>query len=175
MAVVLFAFQTNGGCAATAGTGFPGVSGSGENVKTYTMKQAEIAKDWLVVDAEDVPLGRLATHIATFLRGKHKPTFTAHLDMGDNVIVVNASKVKLTGQKLDKKVYLHHTGYMGGQRETPLRKLMEKRPEEVVLRAVKGMLPKTRLGRRQLTNLRVYRGAEHPHGAQQPKTVEIVL
>ena len=144
-------------------------------MKTYSMKQGEIAKDWLVLDAADVPLGRLATRVATYLRGKHKPTFTAHLDMGDNVIVVNASKVKLTGQKLDKKVYLHHTGYMGGQRETPLRKLMEKRPEEVVLRAVKGMLPKTRLGRRQLTNLRVYRGAEHPHTAQQPKIVEIVL
>jgi large subunit ribosomal protein L13 len=142
-------------------------------VKTYTMKQAEIAKDWLVLDAADVPLGRLATRVATFLRGKHKPTFTAHLDMGDNVIVVNASRVKLTGQKLDKKVYLYHTGYMGGQRETPLKKLMEKRPEEVVMRAVKGMLPKTRLGRKQLTNLRVYAGAEHPHAAQQPQVIEL--
>ena len=141
-------------------------------MKTYSMKQGEIAKDWLVLDAADVPLGRLATRVATFLRGKHKPTFTAHLDMGDNVIVVNASKVKLTGQKLDKKVYLHHTGYVGGQRTTPLRKLMETRPEEVVLRAVKGMLPKTRLGRRQLTNLRVYAGGEHPHAAQQPKSME---
>jgi len=141
-------------------------------VKTYSMKQAEIAKDWLVLDAADIPLGRLATRVATYLRGKHKPTFTAHLDMGDNVIVVNASKVKLTGAKLDKKVYLHHTGYMGGQRVTPLKTLMEKRPEEVVMRAVKGMLPKTRLGRRQLTNLRVYRGGEHPHAAQQPKIVE---
>ncbi|MCP4574289.1 MAG: 50S ribosomal protein L13 [bacterium] len=142
-------------------------------MKTYSMKQGEIAKDWLVLDAEDVPLGRLATQVATFLRGKHKPTFTAHLDMGDNVIVVNASKVKLTGQKLDKKVYLHHTGYVGGQRATPLRKLMEQRPEEVVLRAVKGMLPKTRLGRKQLTNLRVYRGDDHPHAAQQPKNIEL--
>jgi large subunit ribosomal protein L13 len=144
-------------------------------VKTYSMKQGEIAKDWLVLDAAEVPLGRLATQVATYLRGKHKPTFTAHLDMGDNVIVVNASKVKLTGQKLDKKVYLHHTGYVGGQRETPLRKLMEKRPEEVVLRAVKGMLPKTRLGRKQLANLRVYRGGEHPHAAQQPKQMDIQL
>jgi large subunit ribosomal protein L13 len=151
----------------------PHLPGQEYAVKTYSMKQAEIAKDWLVVDAEDIPLGRLATHIATFLRGKHKPTFTAHLDMGDNVIVVNAAKVKLTGQKLDKKVFLHHTGYMGGQRETPLRKLMEKRPEEVVLRAVKGMLPKTRLGRKQLTNLRVYKGEAHPHAAQQPKVVEL--
>jgi large subunit ribosomal protein L13 len=139
------------------------------------MKQGEIAKDWLVLDAADVPLGRLATQVATYLRGKHKPTFTAHLDMGDNVIVVNAAKVKLTGQKLDRKVYLHHTGYVGGQRETPLRKLMEKRPEEVVLRAVKGMLPKTRLGRKQLSNLRVYKGGEHPHAAQQPKAMDIQL
>jgi large subunit ribosomal protein L13 len=137
------------------------------------MKQDELAKDWLVVDAADIPLGRLATQVATFLRGKHKPTFTAHLDMGDNVIVVNASRVKLTGNKLDTKVYLHHTGYMGGQRATPLRRLMDTKPEDVIMRAVKGMLPKTRLGRKQLTNLRVYAGAEHPHAAQQPKNVEL--
>jgi large subunit ribosomal protein L13 len=142
-------------------------------VKTYSMKQDELAKDWLVVDAADIPLGRLATQVATFLRGKHKPTFTAHLDMGDNVIVVNASRVKLTGNKLDTKVYLHHTGYMGGQRATPLRRLMDTKPEDVIMRAVKGMLPKTRLGRKQLTNLRVYAGAEHPHAAQQPKNVEL--
>lgn len=142
-------------------------------MKTYSMKQGEIAKDWLVVDAEEVPLGRLATQVATFLRGKHKPTFTAHLDMGDNVIVLNAAKVKLTGQKLDKKVYLHHTGYMGGQRVTPMKKLMENNPEEVIMRAVKGMLPKTKLGRAQLKNLRVYAGAEHPHGPQQPQTIEL--
>ncbi|MFN2370199.1 MAG: 50S ribosomal protein L13 [Candidatus Krumholzibacteriia bacterium] len=137
------------------------------------MKQGELAKDWLVVDAADVPLGRLATRVATFLRGKHKPTFTAHMDMGDNVIVVNASRVKLTGNKLDTKVYLHHTGYVGGQRVTPLRKLMDTHPEDVITRAVKGMLPKTRLGRKQLTNLRVYAGAEHPHAAQQPKDVQL--
>lgn len=142
-------------------------------MKTYSMKQDEIAKDWLVIDAEGIVLGRLATHVATFLRGKHKPTFTAHLDMGDNVIVINAAKVKLTGQKLDKKVYLHHTGYMGGQRVTPVKKLMETRPEEVILRAVKGMLPRTKLGRKMLTNLRVYAGAEHPHTAQQPASVEL--
>ncbi len=142
-------------------------------MKTYSMKQDELAKDWLVVDAADIPLGRLATQVATFLRGKHKPTFTAHLDMGDNVIVVNASRVKLTGNKLDTKVYLHHTGYMGGQRATPLRRLMDTKPEDVIMRAVKGMLPKTRLGRKQLTNLRVYAGAEHPHAAQQPKNVEL--
>jgi large subunit ribosomal protein L13 len=137
------------------------------------MKRDEIAKDWLVVDAEGIVLGRLATHVATFLRGKHKPTFTASLDMGDNVIVLNAAKVKLTGQKREKKVYLSHTGYMGGQRVTTMARLMDKHPEEVVLRAVKGMLPKTRLGRKQLTNLRVYSGGEHPHGPQQPKIVEL--
>jgi len=142
-------------------------------VKTYSMKKDEIAKDWLVVDAEGIPLGRLATQVATFLRGKHKPTFTAHLDMGDNVIVLNAAKVKLTGQKLDKKVYLHHTGYMGGQRVTPMKKLMETRPGDVIMRAVKGMLPKTKLGRAQLKNLRVYAEADHPHGPQQPRTVEL--
>lgn len=142
-------------------------------MKTYSMKQDEIAKDWLLLDAEGVPLGRLATQVAVFLRGKHKPTFTAHLDMGDNVIVLNAAKVKLTGQKLDKKVYLSHTGYMGGQRVTPLKKLMAKHPEDVIMRAVKGMLPKTKLGRKQLTNLRVYADGEHPHGPQQPKTVEL--
>ncbi|MBU8871580.1 MAG: 50S ribosomal protein L13 [Gemmatimonadales bacterium] len=142
-------------------------------MKTYSMKQGEIAKDWLVLDAEGIPLGRLATRVATFLRGKHKPTFTASLDMGDNVIVLNAAKVKFTGQKLDKKVYLHHTGYMGGQRVTPLKKLMETCPEDVIMRAVKGMLPKTKLGRKQLTNLRVYANGEHPHGPQQPKNIEI--
>jgi len=142
-------------------------------VKTYSMKQGEIAKDWLILDAEGVVLGRLATRVATFLRGKHKPTFTANLDMGDNVIILNAAKVKLTGQKLDKKVYLHHTGYMGGQRVTPMKKLMESRPEEVIMRAVKGMLPKTKMGRQQLKNLRVYAGGEHPHGPQQPKVIEI--
>ena len=142
-------------------------------VKTYSMKLDEVAKDWLVIDADDVVLGRLATQVATFLRGKHKPTFTAHMDMGDNVIVINAAKVKLTGAKLDNKVYLRHTGYMGGQRELPLRKLMEKRPEEVIMRAVKGMLPKNKLGRKLLTNLRVYADAEHPHSAQQPKVVEL--
>ena len=142
-------------------------------MKTYSMKLDEIEKDWLLVDADDIALGRLATQVATFLRGKHKPTFTANLDMGDNVIVLNAAKVKLTGQKREQKVYLSHTGYMGGQRVTTMKRLMDKHPEEVVLRAVKGMLPKTRLGRKQLTNLRVYSGAEHPHGPQQPKTVEL--
>lgn len=143
-------------------------------MKTYVMKQGEIAKDWLVIDASDVPVGRLATQVATYLRGKHKPTFTPSLDMGDNVIVLNASQVKLTGLKAEKKVYVHHTGYVSGQRFTPVSKLVAAgRPEEIILRAVKGMLPKTKLGRAQLTNLRVYAGAEHPHAAQQPKPVSL--
>ncbi len=141
-------------------------------MKTYSMKKDEIAKDWLVVDATDVPLGRLATRVATLLRGKHKPAFTPHLDMGDNVIVLNASDVKLTGTKLETKEYVRYTGYIGGQKFTPLKKLMQNNPEEVVMRAVKGMLPKTKLGVKQLTNLRVYRDGDHPHTAQQPRTVE---
>jgi large subunit ribosomal protein L13 len=143
-------------------------------VKTYSMKAGEIAKDWLVLDAKDVPLGRLSTQVATFLRGKHKPTFTPNLDMGDNVIVLNASKVKLTGLKAEKKIYISHTGYSSGQRFTPVSKLVAAgRPEEVIMRAVKGMLPKTKLGRAQLTHLRVYADANHPHEAQQPKIVSI--
>jgi large subunit ribosomal protein L13 len=138
------------------------------------MKAGEIAKDWLVLDAKDVPLGRLSTQVATFLRGKHKPTFTPNLDMGDNVIVLNASKVKLTGLKAEKKIYISHTGYSSGQRFTPVSKLVAAgRPEEVIMRAVKGMLPKTKLGRAQLTHLRVYADANHPHEAQQPKIVSI--
>ena len=142
-------------------------------MKTYSMKRDEIAKDWLVIDASDIPLGRLATRVATFLRGKHKPTFTPHLDMGDNVVVINARDVKLTGQKIDQKIYLTYSGFIGGQKKIPIRKMMERRPEQVIMHAVKGMLPKTRLGRRQLTHLRVYTGAEHPHHAQQPVSVEI--
>jgi large subunit ribosomal protein L13 len=142
-------------------------------LKTYAMKETEIDKDWLVVDASGIALGRLATRVATFLRGKHKPTFQPNLDMGDNVIVINASDVKLTGLKLEKKVYLRHTGWMGGQRATPLKTMMQKHPDRVVTKAVWGMMPKNRLGRRQMTHLRVYAGAEHPHVAQQPKPVEI--
>ncbi len=143
-------------------------------MKTYSMKAGEIAKDWLVVDAKDVPLGRLSTQVATFLRGKHKPTFTPNLDMGDNVIVLNASHVKLTGLKAEKKIYIHHTGYSSGQRFTPVSKLVAAgRPEEVIMRAVKGMLPKTKLGKAQLTHLRVYAGESHPHTAQHPKIVSL--
>jgi large subunit ribosomal protein L13 len=140
-------------------------------VKTYTLKQNDIDKEWVVLDATDVPLGRLATRVAALLRGKHKPTFTPHLDMGDNVIVLNASRVKLTGLKLEKKTYLSYSGYMGGQRETALKTLMAKCPDKVITQAVWGMMPKNRLSRRLLTHLRVYAGAEHPHGAQRPRTL----
>ncbi len=137
------------------------------------MKKAEIAKEWLVVDAAGIPLGRLATQIAILLRGKHKPTFTAHLDMGDSVIVINADKVKLTGLKLDQKTYARFSGYIGGLKEIPIRKMMEKHPEFVVTNAVRGMLPKNKLARQQLKSLRVYYGAEHPHVAQQPRAYEL--
>ena len=142
-------------------------------MKTYSMKKDEIAKEWLVIDASGVVLGRLATQVAIFLRGKHKPTFTPHLDMGDNVIIINAREIKLTGQKLDQKVYFRYSGYMGGQKQIPMQKLMTSRPDEIIKHAVKGMLPKNRLGRQLLTNLRVYAGPEHPHEAQQPRNVEI--
>lgn len=142
-------------------------------MKTYTLKKAEIAKEWVVIDATDIPLGRLATRIATLLRGKHKPTFTPYLDMGDNVIVINADRLKLTGLKLEKKTYLSYTGYMGGQRESTLKAMMAKTPDKVVRQAVWGMMPKNRLSRHLLTHLRVYAGAEHPHGAQQPRPCEI--
>lgn len=142
-------------------------------MKTYSMKKAEIAKEWLVVDAAGIPLGRLATQIAILLRGKHKPTFTAHLDMGDSVIVINADKVKLTGLKLDQKTYARFSGYIGGLKEIPIRKMMEKHPEFVVTNAVRGMLPKNKLARQQLKSLRVYYGAEHPHVAQQPRAYEL--
>ncbi len=140
---------------------------------TYTMKKAEISKEWVVVDATDVPLGRLATHVATLLRGKHKPTFTPHLDMGDNVIVINAAKVKLTGRKWDQKTYQRVSGYFGGRKVIPIRRMMEKHPDFIVQHAVKGMLPKNRLARHLLKNLRVYAGPEHPHAAQQPRTITL--
>jgi large subunit ribosomal protein L13 len=145
----------------------------GRVLKTYSMKKAEIAKEWLVVDAAGVSLGRLATQIATLLRGKHKPTFTPHLDMGDSVIVINAGRVKLTGLKSEQKTYERFSGYLGGRKEIPIRKMLETHPEFVVTHAVRGMMPKTKLARQQLKHLRVYQGAEHPHEAQQPRAYEL--
>ncbi|MGM7668930.1 50S ribosomal protein L13 [Microbacterium sp. A93] len=138
--------------------------------RTYTPKAGEIQRDWVIIDANDVVLGRLASHAAALLRGKHKPTFTNHLDSGDFVIIVNADKVALTGQKLQKKMAYRHSGYPGGLKKVSYEELLEKNPIRAVEKAIRGMLPKNSLGRAQLTKLKVYVGAEHPHAAQQPTT-----
>ena len=138
--------------------------------RTFTPKAGEIQREWLVIDATDVVLGRLASHAAALLRGKHKPTFANHLDTGDFVVIVNADKVALTGQKLQKKLAYRHSGYPGGLKSVSYEELLEKNPVRAVEKAVRGMLPKNTLGRQQLTKLKVYAGAEHPHAAQQPKT-----
>ena len=140
---------------------------------SYMQKKEEVVRNWYVIDAENVSLGRVAAKVANILRGKHKPTYTPHVDCGDYVIVVNASKVNLTGDKLNKKVYYDHSGYTGGLRERTAREMIENYPVEMVERAVKGMLPKNRLGRQMYKKLFVYEGAEHPHVAQQPKTMEV--
>jgi large subunit ribosomal protein L13 len=128
-----------------------------------------VEKKWYVVDAAGKPLGRLTSQIAAILRGKHKPTFTPNVDCGDCVIVVNCEKVMLTGKKADKKVYVHHTGYVGGIKERPFKYMLEREPEFIIYHAVKGMLPKSILGRKMLRNLRVFKGAEHKHQAQKPE------
>jgi large subunit ribosomal protein L13 len=138
-------------------------------MKTYSAKQGEVAREWYLVDAEGQTLGRLATRIADTLRGKRKPQYTPHVDTGDFVVVVNAEKIAVTGKKLDDKIYYRHSGYPGGLRERSLREELDRVPTEVIRRAVKGMLPRNRLGRRQLTKLKVYAGPEHPHAAQEPK------
>jgi large subunit ribosomal protein L13 len=142
--------------------------------RTYSLKGCDIDKEWLVIDATDIPLGRLAVQVSGLLRGKHKPTYTPNLDMGDCVVVINAAAVKLTGQKLDRKDHLRWTGFMGGQRRTSLKTLMATSPDKVVHEAVWGMLPKNKLSRRLLTHLRVYAGAEHPHAAQQPRSLGLI-
>ncbi|MEZ5792045.1 MAG: 50S ribosomal protein L13 [Nitratireductor sp.] len=143
-------------------------------MKTFTQKPADVVKKWVIVDAENVVLGRMASIVANRLRGKHKPTFTPHVDDGDNVIIINAAKVKLTGKKFTDKVYYWHTGYAGGIKERTARAILEgKFPERVVQKAVQRMIPEGPLGRRQLKNLRVYAGAEHPHEAQQPEILDI--
>jgi large subunit ribosomal protein L13 len=142
-------------------------------MRTYTPKAEDITHHWWLVDASDKPLGRLATEIARILRGKHKPTFTPHLDVGDNVVVVNAEKVRLTGKKADQKTYFRHTGYMGGEKHIPYRRMLETHPERVIELAVKGMLPKNALGRSIHKKLKVYAGAEHPHQGQQPEPLDV--
>jgi len=140
---------------------------------TLTPKAKEIVRQWWLVDAEGVTLGRLATQVARILRGKHKPIFTPHLDTGDHVVVVNAAKVVLTGNKANQKTYFRHTGFMGGEKHIPFRKMIETHPERVIELAVKGMLPKNTLGRHIKDNLRVYAGAEHPHQGQNPQPLKI--
>ena len=140
---------------------------------TYSAKQSDNQGKWLVVDAQNAVLGRLASEIAARLRGKHNPLFTPHVDCGDFVIVINADKVKLTGRKMQQKMYYRHSGYIGGLKEINAEKLLQKKPEDVIRNAVKGMLPKNRLGRKMYKKLKVYAGSEHPHQAQQPQALEL--
>ena len=142
-------------------------------MKTYVATPADRQRDWYVVDAEGKTLGRLATQLADLLRGKRKPEYTPHCDTGDFVVVVNAEKVAVTGRKREQKRYWRHSGYPGGIRSRTLQEMLDRRPEEVIRKAVKGMLPRNRLGRQQLRKLKVYAGGEHPHAAQQPKELEI--
>ena len=140
-------------------------------MKTFMASPATIDRKWYVVDATDMTLGRLASEVAKVLRGKNKPIFTPHIDCGDNVIVINAEKIKVTGKKMDQKVYYHHSDYVGGLKEATLREKLEKKPEQVIELAVKGMLPKGPLGRQMYTKLHVYAGPEHEHEAQKPEVL----
>lgn len=145
---------------------------SSNQVRTFSAKPYEVEREWVVVDAQDQILGRLATRVATILRGKHKPIYTPHVDCGDYVIVVNAEKVRVTGRKMDQKMYYRHSGYPGGLRQIDLRRQLQLHPERVIEAAVRGMLPKNRLGRKLFKKLKVYAGPTHPHQAQQPRTLE---
>ena len=140
-------------------------------MKTFMASPATIDRKWYVVDAEGQTLGRLASEVAKVLRGKNKPIYTPHVDCGDYVVIVNADKIVVTGKKLDQKIYYHHSGWVGGMKETTLREMLQKKPEQVVELAVKGMLPKGPLGREMYTKLHVYAGAEHPHAAQKPEVL----
>ena len=142
-------------------------------MKSYMARPLEVERKWYVVDAEGRTLGRLATEIATILRGKNKPQYTPHVDTGDFVVVVNAEKVVVTGRKAEQKVYRRHSGYPGGLKETSYEQMMERRPTEILRRAVKGMMPKNRLARQQLRKLKIYAGPEHPHAAQSPQKLEV--
>ncbi len=142
-------------------------------MSTFIAKKDEVERNWVLVDAKDKVLGRLAADVASILRGKTKPTYTPHIDVGDFVVIINADKVRLTGRKLEQKKYYNHSGYMGGLRERTARQLMEKRPEEVIKHAVKGMLPKNSLGRSMFKKLKVYTGENHPHEAQQPQAINL--
>jgi len=143
-------------------------------MKTFSLRKEDVTRQWWVVDASGQPLGRLASRVAQVLRGKHKPTFTPHLNGGDGVIVINAEQVKLTGRKVEQKRYFRHTGYMGHERFTPVKKMLDQRPERVIERAVWGMLPKTTLSRQHVKQmLKVYAGPTHPHAAQQPQPLPL--
>jgi large subunit ribosomal protein L13 len=142
-------------------------------MKTYHTPVKEIERKWFLVDAENKVLGRLASEIAIRLRGKHKPNFSTHMDVGDFIVVVNAEKVKLTGKKLDDKIYYRHSGWIGGLKERSAKEMLEKKPTELLKSAVKGMLTKNSLGRKQLKKLKIYTGGEHPHAAQQPEMLEV--
>ena len=142
-------------------------------MKSYMASTANVERKWYVVDAADQTLGRLTSEIAKVLRGKHKPTYTPHIDTGDYVIVINAEKIKVTGKKLDQKIYYHHSDYVGGMKETTLKEMLAKKPENVITLAVKGMLPKGPLGRSMLKKLHVYAGPDHDHAAQKPEVLEI--
>lgn len=144
-----------------------------QSYKTVSATPATVNKEWVVIDATDLALGRLASRVALILRGKNKPYFTPHIDCGDNVIILNADKVKLTGKKMTDKVYVRYTGHPGGQRFSTPKEILAKRPTELVRMAVKGMLPKNRLGSKLLNNLYLYQGSEHPHEAQKPKTITL--
>ena len=141
-------------------------------MKSFMASPATITREWYVVDAEGKTLGRLASEIAKVLRGKNKPIYTPHMDCGDNVIVINAEKITVTGKKMDQKVYYHHSGWVGGMKTATLKEKLAKKPEDVMYLAVKGMLPKGPLGRSMIKKLHIYAGAEHPHAAQQPKVLE---
>jgi len=142
-------------------------------LKTFSPKPQDIDRKWYVVDANNVILGRLASRIAQILRGKHKPIWAPHVDCGDFVVIVNADKVRVTGRKADQKVYYHHSGYPGGLKATPYRRMMAKKPDFIIREAVRGMLPKNKLGRKMLKKLKIYAAPEHPHTAQKPETLEL--
>jgi large subunit ribosomal protein L13 len=142
-------------------------------MKTYTPKAEDIQRDWWIIDAAGKPLGRMATEIARVLRGKHKPMYTPHLDTGDHVVVINASSVRLTGNKADQKTYFRHSGYMGGERHIPFKRMLASHPERIIELAVKGMMPKNALGRHMRKKLKVYAGANHPHQGQAPRPLDI--
>lgn len=142
-------------------------------IKTYTPKPEDIQREWFVVDAKDQTLGRLASQIAHILRGKHKPMFSPHMDVGDYIIVINCEKIRVTGKKLEEKMYYRHSGYPGGLRSVTLRQQLDKFPERVIQAAVRGMLPKNRLGRQMIKKLKIYAGESHPHEAQQPRVLEV--